>query len=399
MVLKPSAQARNLPFTPHRLMLLIPKILRVCAVLLVAGALTGCDIETTPSDHEDSGVNNDKDGDNGEDAEEPVDRMFVEESYGIGMNWFNYAKKSHALLPIERVYRFERGEDTILFQLESYYNEHGDSGHFSIKRQLIGASNEQAELIAMTSNVKDQPVCVNLKDAVETNCAEDGHDLVIRTDFREIAPAGFALSTPGFYVASHFTDETGIKLSYALLASLEAGADAIDDASAWKRYKEANSNLSDAVLYSKFHGLEVGESTPAILHASPQMKMIGWAMEKTAERAFDVSVNCVKLRMKKSQQDLPVSADFESWPLEFAPASITLVSLCDEDGPKIVEETSTPYRAMWPETDTFDLIIDTMGDSTQVRFPPGHLLMSTGSDTIDENTDIPVSFWDNDDIG
>lgn len=368
-------------------------MLRVCAVLLVAGAVAACDIETTPSDGDTS---NNKDGEN---VEEAVDRMFVEESYGIGMNWFNYGKKSHALLPIERIYRFERDGETILFKLESYYNERGDSGYFSLKRQLIGASSEDVELIALTSNAKEAPVCVNLKDAVETSCAEGDHDLVIRTDYREIAPAGFALSTPGFYVASHFTDETGIKFSYARRDSLEAGVDALDDADAWKRYRDANTYLSDAVLYSKFDGLDVGESTPAILHASPQMKMIGWAMKKTDERTFDVSVNCVKLRMKKAQQDLPVSADFETTSLTFAPNTITLVSLCDDDGPQNVEETSTPYRAMWPETDTFDLIVDTLSDSPQVRFPPGHLLMSTGADTIDEDTDIPISFWDNDDIG
>src|SRR5690554_3920518 len=121
-----------------------PKMLRIFAAMLFASALMACDIETTPSDQNNTN-NNDPDGD----VEEPFQRMFVEESYGIGMVWFEYEKSTHAPLPMARVYRFEKDGHTTLFRLKSYYNERGDSKHFSIERRMIGEADETTELIAL----------------------------------------------------------------------------------------------------------------------------------------------------------------------------------------------------------------------------------------------------------
>lgn len=370
-------------------------MLRIFAAILLASALVACDIETTPSDQNNT-TNNEPDG---EDVEEPFERMFVEESYGIGMVWFEYEKSTHALLPMARVYRFEKDGHTTLFRLKSYYNERGDSGHFSIERRMIGEADETTELIALAGNVKDGPVCLQLREATEVDCALGRHDLVMRTDFREIAPAGFALSTPGIYVASHFLDAQNTQLWSAKLPSIEAGVEAIGDDAVWTRLKDAHTRRADAVLYSSFDGLEVGQTTPAFLHASAQMKLIGWTMEKTGERGFRIAANCVKLQMTKDAQNLPRSADAVSSALEFEDNRVTLVSLCGDDGPAVVSVSPTPYRALWPASDTYDLIIDTLGDTLEVHIPPGHLLMSSGAETIDESTDIPVSFWVNDDIG
>lgn len=370
-------------------------MLRIFAAILLASALVACDIETTPSDQNNT-TNNEPDG---EDVEEPFERMFVEESYGIGMVWFEYEKSTHALLPMARVYRFEKDGHTTLFRLVSYYNQRGDSGYFSIERRVIGQDDAETELFELTSNVKDAPVCVELRQGAEVDCGLQAHDLVIRTDFREIAPAGFALSTPGIYIASHYLDADDTRLFYAKLDSIDAALASLDDDAAWTRLKDANSRRADAVLYSTFDGLEVGESTPAILHASAQMNLIGWTMHKTGERAFDVAANCVNLQMTKDAQGLPLSAAAVSSALEFEDNRITLVSLCGEQGPAVVSVSPTPYRALWPASDTYDLIIDTLGDTLEVHIPPGHLLMSSGAETIDESTDIPVSFWVNDDIG
>lgn len=370
-------------------MLIVPKMLRVCAVLLVAGAVAACDIETTLSD-EDKFT-----GEAGDDAGSIAEK-FIAEPYGIGASWFTYSGTTHSLLPRARVYRLEQGEKTTLFKLDSYYNERGDSGHFSLTRQVIGEAD--ARRFEMTSNVKEDPVCVNLGDAVETDCAAAQHDLVFRVEYRQVAPAGFAVVNPVIYVASHFSDGDDVEILRGEFDSLQAGVDAVDDASAWTRYKDAKTHRDDAILGSIVDGLEVGDASPAFLQASSAMQMIGWTMEKTGERAFNFAANCVKLRMRPGDQTLPLSSDAKSAALEFEPNRVTLLSLCAEDGPAVVEVSAQAYRGLWPASDTYDLAVDTFGGTPVIRVAPGHFAWSTGADSIEASQEIAPEFWDNDDI-
>lgn len=391
---------------PFFAMLFVPKILRIFAVLLVAGAAAACDIETTPAEQNNMANNGDATNngtDSEDDKEQAVDRKFVEERYGIAMSWFNYESSTHAVLPNANIYRLEKGGTSTVFRVESYYNGRGDSGYFSIERLIVGAAEETSLSFELASSIKDAPVCVDLADGAETACAEARHDLVFRIEYREVAPAGFAVSNPAIYVASHFSDAQAsntqdIEILHGSFDSLQAAAEAVDDTDAWTRYGDAKTHPDDSILHSHFHRLDLGDSSPAFLQASAAMKMIGWSMEKTGPTELNLSAHCVNLETTREAQALPLSSAAKSATLEFDENAVTLVSLCAEGGPEIVEVSSQPYRGLWPDSDTYDLVVDTLGDSPEIRLTPGHFVWSTGDNKIDADTVIPAGLWEDDDV-
>lgn len=363
----------------------LPKILCVGALLLIAGAVVACDIETTPTINQDLAD---------PETDAAFEETFVKDPYTIATSWFEYQSGTHAILPRAYIYRFETEDETTLFQVKSYYTPRGDSGYFTMESQRVGGEDEAPRLLELTGSIKEGPVCVGLSESVEVDCDEGLHDLVFRVEYRAVPGAGFSVSNPAIYTANHFSGSELSIISRASFESLDEAAAALDDVSAWQTFKDARTRPADGLLYATLHSLDPGEPSTAMLHASANMKLIGWTFEKVADDAFSFSANCVDFGSKPAEQSLPISADAKSASLNFDADAITLVSLCGPDGPELVEVTSSPYRALWPEPNTYDLVVDTLGDTLELRLAPGHYITSTGAEKIDATTTIPADIWD-----
>src|SRR5690554_7775936 len=137
-------------------MFFIPTIFRPFAALLIAATLVACNIETTPE-----GQNN-RDRDSEDLSEGAFGEAFVKEPLGIQTSWFDYDSSTHAILPRPYIFRLDKGENTTLFRIKSYYTPRGDSGYFSIEHLRVGAPNATPKLLELTSSIKDAPVCVAL---------------------------------------------------------------------------------------------------------------------------------------------------------------------------------------------------------------------------------------------
>lgn len=369
-------------------MFFIPTIFRPCAALLIATALVACNIETTPSG-QNTGDRDIEDLNLGAFGTE-----FVKEPLGIQTSWFDYDPSTHSILPKAYVFRLDRGDMTTLFRVKSYYNARGDSGYFSIERLRVGDSGATPELIELTSSIKDGPVCLALAEGVQTDCADARHDLVFRVEFRAVPGAGFAVSNPAIYAASHFLDAQETRVARSDLESLEAAAATLEDPSAWHYYKDAKMRPADGRLYSMFHDLQVGERSPAILQVSANMKLVGWSVERVSADALKFSATCVKLNLTPEDQSLPLSADAKSATLQINADAVSLVSLCTSGGPEVVEVSATPHRALWPDSTSYELVIDALGDADpELRLAPSHYIWSDGAAVIDANTQMPVDLW------
>jgi len=366
----------------------LPTIFRLCAALLVATAMTACDIETTPSNQDlpDRDTEDLKDGAFG--------KAFVKEPLGIQTSWFDYDSSTHAILPRPYIFRLDKGENTTLFRIKSYYTPRGDSGYFSIEHLRVGAPNATPKLLELTSSIKDAPVCVALAEGVETDCNDGRHDLVFRVEFRAVPGAGFAVSNPAIYAASYVSDSQITDVGRGDFDSFDHATAALNDPSAWHYYKDAKMRPADAHLYQTFHNLELGDPSPTFLQASANMKLIGWTVERVATDQLKFSATCVKLTLEPEDQSLPFTSEAKSATLHINADALSLVSLCAEDGPEVIEVSATPYRALWPDGTSYELVIDTLGDTPELRLAAGHYIWSDGADIVDESTTMPVDLWD-----
>src|SRR5690554_1030624 len=369
-------------------MFFIPTIFRPFAALLIAATLVACNIETTPE-----GQNN-RDRDSEDLSVGAFGEAFVKEPLGIQTSWFDYDSTTHAILPRAYIFRLEKGDHTTLFRVKSYYTARGDSGYFSIERLQVGVPGAAPELIELTSSIKDGPVCLALAEGVETDCADARHDLIFRVEFRAVPGAGFAVSNPAIYAASHFLDPQLSKVGRGNFDSFDDASAALDDPGAWHAYKNAQTHPADAHLFKTFHDLKIGDSSPAFLQSSANMKLVGWSVERIAPGELRFSANYVKLTREPEEQSLPLSADAKSATLIINPDALNLVSLCAEGGPEIIEVSATPYRSLGPDGTAYELVIDTLGDTPELRLAPGHYIWSDGAAAIDANTKMPVDLWD-----
>lgn len=386
--------------------------LRFCvshlSLLLLTWTLAGCDIETTPPNNHiaapDAGDHSDAALDCPDAAPcptaDPLAHAFQVDLYGIGTTWFDYQSDTHAIIPARRVYRAQDDQRTTLFEILSYYDARGESGRYTVRGRVMGAQ-AQPTTVALTANVKQGPVCLRFADWQEVDCDGADYDLVFRIEFRQVTGAGFAVANPAVYWAHRLAlDDDALKdpavgLWRGAFDSVDAAAQAIDDASAWTRMKDVALRLEDSLLHPYVQRLGAGEASVAFIQASAAMKLVGWTFEKS-ENPYELTLqaSCADAALTPDAQQLPLTRDAHTQTLAFEPGTINLVSLCAPGGPALVESTRASHRGLWPPSDTYDLVVDTFTDALRLRATPGHQLWSTGRAQVDDAVVIPVELWD-----
>lgn len=362
--------------------------MRAFIYIVLAGvvAASACDIETTPNPQQDAGTRDAFMSDVSDDADAParVEQGFAQERYGIGAGWYEYDATTHAVTPMARVYRFDRGEESYAFEVDSYYSDEGESGffHLRISRMQDGAW-AAPERLVLESSVKEAPVCVDLAATSVVDCSDDARDLVLRTDLRVVPAAGFAVQNPAIYAATHFGREAPARLYYQPSESLEQASDG------WTALPNSASAPDTALLTSYLDE----ERSPLFLQATGAFEVALWRME-VADDTVTLWSTCSELESTSDAQP-PLSTDSlvrheVDWPEDGG----HLLTLCGDDGPAVASSYDEPLRGSWPSTDTFELFVERYDGRIAVRVAPGQLIWTSGESNFEGLLSVPVHLWE-----
>lgn len=355
---------------------LLDEAIIVTFVLLVGAA--GCNIETTPHEDSEPGV---------EDTSATVRLTdgFHLERYGIGAGWYDYDSQTHAITPLPHVYRVTSAELDVAFRVESYYDDQGTSGFFSLRTRALDTS-EVATLV-IGANAKEAPVCVDLGAPAEVDCGAP-HHLVLRTDLRVVPAAGFAVQNPSVYTSSHFTAATPMTVQ-------RAGADTLDTLpEAWSVLPDAKSRRADSLLAGRLSALADGESTDIFVQATADMRLVAWSATRAGDGQLSLEAACEDLAASQDAQVMPDVGGSAGASVTLDAESMAYVDLCAEGGPAVVATASQPPGGLWASTDNYDLIVERFDGQLSLRLAAGHQIWSTGTTDIAGSPDVPASLWE-----
>ncbi|CAN0514644.1 unnamed protein product, partial [Laminaria digitata] len=173
------------------------KVILSCALLSLAMACGG--VETTPPDPPAEELDT-------SDGRTRAASGLTPELYGLGASWYGYEPTTHAVTPRELVYIIQRGEALTLFEITSYYNARGTSGFLSLRSITHdGAGWGDGVLeVSLEDNIKEELLCLDATTLARTPC--ERATFALRTAFRPLPEAGFAVKEPAIYPLTHHTD-------------------------------------------------------------------------------------------------------------------------------------------------------------------------------------------------
>ncbi len=342
------------------------------------------DIETTENGE---GNANDEVVGSGLHAGRKAATSFGVERYGISSSWYDYDGTTHVLTPRPKVYLIRNDTQLTAFEIDSYYNDRGDSGYFSLTgRTLVdGTWSELASFT--TTNVKEAPVCLSAFPFGESSC--ESADLVLRTSLRAVPAAGFAVFNPAIFTRS--TVEVG-----------QVDAETVTDIETWddsvSPLVSASADPSVSRVGWVIHPDTQDPASHLHLQYTPNLNLVAWqvlsanVVDKIAE--IELAVFC----SEGEGQDLQFG---EQRTLNLAAKKgVSLATLCG-DGGSLTPSESAP-AGLWPNSDTFDLLVDNLDTGVALRVAPGHLhknwSLANEADFIDiSNVDIDAEvaeLWD-----
>lgn len=354
--------------------------LQRASALALALALTACGEAPTSSGDGESALTPPEDLATGL---ELAAEGFGLDPYAIGSDWYDYDGATHAVTPSDHVYALRRGEVITLLEVESYYDDRGESGVFSLRAREGGG---EVEALTLDTNVKEEPGCVALSPLRQVSCDDSDAALILRTVWRAIPDGGFAVREPGLYVMSHFTDapEQHIEVVRLGAGALEEVDEAIDVLRERTPHPDA-SHAPELARVGWVHA-EAGAAPRRDLHlqVTAHMKLVQWQIaalrEGDGEIELDLKIACQRVDF---EEQAPFSEEHTATRTLSLPAGegfhAALVSLCpSREGlaprGEIIDARDTPWRGRWPDTRDFDLIVEVLDGRVAARITPGNLL-------------------------
>ncbi len=338
------------------------------------------------------GIETTEDADNVPDGEAPDEGPtgvelaalgFGEDPYEIGATWYHYDNITHTLSARSVVYAVERGQDVTFVRVENYYNAQGVSGFFSLQARTAGA---EVESLTLSNSVKETEVCVSLSPLAEVACADPKAALVLRTSWRVVPEAGFAVSNPGLFNTAHFAQPEGERQTITSLdaedlgdeqglLTLLAAAKPNPSAASERRHARFGSIFTDGgQLHSDIH-----------IQATAGMQAVQWQLSQVVEGqgAVELSFNvlCAPLAMSPTLQEAfePGQDTLQKVSIETSsPYSVSLVRFCDPDthqsAMSVEASAAEPFAGLWPDERSFDLMIEQFAGDVSIRLSPGNLM-------------------------
>ena len=335
-------------------------------------ALTGCaDIETTPHPAEQepafvSGTGRERSSDG-----------LVPELYGPGSSWYAYEASTHVLTPKPYVYALRAEGALTLFEVVSYYDERGESGVFTLRArsQLTGEPPGEVKTLTLSSNIKEAPVCVDALVIEEGACREGM--LLFGAAFRPLPSAGFAVQEPFIHVLNAPLAQASSRVDVTRVEAQSIEDVPLDEA-VWRgmaRLPDASLTPEDSLV----GWLEREDTTPrqdVFMHITSTMHAAQWRVLQLEQRdgAVEVTlgIRCQAITAT-AQQPMPVLEQTRRLTLARSGAHAHLrISLCEApEGDSSSSFEGSPY---WPDTRSFDLVLESHSGRLSARTAPGNLL-------------------------
>jgi hypothetical protein len=328
---------------------------------------------------------------------------FGVDPYGIGSSWYEYDPGTHALTPRLEVYVARRDGRLVLFEILSYYDARGESGIFTVRGDSWdGASWSGAQEVVTRVNVKDEMTCLSISPFAEVGCDAPEAALILRSSWRSLPDAGFSVREPALLARAHFSwpddAQTGLKvLTGVTLDEVARDLDALSESTVlpnagWDPVASRVGWLHDAP----------GEAPrpDAHLQITGDMELAHWRVTGLGDDGLSVTLE------KRCQ-----SASYaDQKPLETPTTSATiglpegaysgaLVKLCDPtergEAPRVVTTLEAAPAGAWPDTKTFDLIVEQLDGRVSIRPAPGSPLVNwtTHSGARDFTPPEPEAMW------
>ena len=373
-----------------------PSIFAASSVMALG--LLACSIETTPEGG---------DGDDAENLARSGDGLqrsasgLTPELYGPGSAWYNYASTTHALTPKDLVYIVKHGESLTLLELLDYYDERGESGFFSLRARTHDGE-QWGEVIErdLDKSVKEEVVCLDVITLESTVCEQA--TIAMSTAWRPIVQAGFAVKEPAFYALSHYSQPEDEHVQIAATS-----AETIDDVALERDALEAIEPLASASMTpddSLIGWMQDAPGEPirtdAHLQITANMLAAQWALvdatQEDGQLEITIRARCQRLSLDDQQ---PFGDEEERATFILSTSSdynAMLVQLCEPEAarPSLtpLEPENLPVSGRWPDTKSFDLILEHDRGRLAIRAAPANLVhnytLATGED--DEQLLIPL---------
>lgn len=355
----------------------IPK--KFAASALAMASLLACEIETTPED------------DGGEQAElvasgdglERAASGLTPELYGPGSSWYDYDSTTHALSPKDLVYVVRHGDALTLLELLSYYDERGSSGFFSL-RAVTHDGEQWGDVFekSLARNVKEELVCLDVATLEESAC--DKAAIALATAWRPLPEAGFAVKEPAFYALSHYSqpEEERIQIAATRAASLDEVALDRDALDALDPLASASMTPNDSLIGWIQDAPEAPARQDVHLQVTANMMAAQWFAKNISVEDDTISLTLVARCQKLSlddQQPFGETATEGTVRLDATGShDAVLVQLCDPElaEPSFAQQPPAvwPLAGQWPDTKSFDLIVEHLEGRLAIRAAPANLV-------------------------
>ena len=308
---------------------------------------------------------------------------FGEDYFAIGPYWYFYDLGTHTLLEHDFVYYLHNEAQNLdaLLEVESYYSEDGETGLMRLKIAHWDGSTWQETPYTFSRVIDATPYCLDLDPIAEVSCENSEWDIVVHTIKRPMPTAGFAYSDPNILARGHFTTPE-LNVNVRMIGDLEHPMNISDVSDSPSALQEREITLDTRRLVeSGVIGREIIDSELGASHIYVQLtsdlRFAQWQIdtlsETNEETILSFSTRCEAMKSSFGQQspiDQEVVTSTVSIPYDGS-YSVGLVDLCNDSGANLIETQNEPYAGFWPETSTFDLIIERVEDGVSIRLSPG----------------------------
>ena len=289
------------------------------------------------------------------------------EPFTIGTSWYQYDGRTHILTAWDETWAVVHDDGAFALQVRSYYDERGTSGlpSFDVRHWDESANAWAApRVVRTTSNIKDGRVCLDLDDGAEVACGNGAHELVLRTERRAVPPAGFAIQNPAFYLAEHLPAPHVVRLDGS-----PNRADLPDPASL-RALPALRSAQHDPTA-----GYIMNDPDGTWDQALGSMTVARWRRTAATDTSMTFEARCVPAGVSRDATQPLSEAPLRTGTIDFEPGQLVLATLCAGDAPATLTTGERGWDASWPDTGTFDLMID-------ARHSPPALLAAPGAPFI-----------------
>ena len=300
--------------------------------------------------------------------------------YAIGATWFEYDFGTHTLTPRLEVYVARRGDSIAVFELKSYYDARGESGFFTVRGDAYDGSEWSGEVEFTTEvNLKESMTCLSLAPLAERPCDDTDAALLMRTSWRSVPEAGFGVREPALLARAHFAWPEDERTALTALPDVTLEEVELDAAELTAAAPLPNVSWDPAA--SRVGWLHDAAGEPAREDANVQVtanvELAHWRVTGLEGLSVTLEKRCQRADYN-DQQPMPEATSSAVVDLPAGDYSAALVRLCDptdrQAAPELIGTLTSPPAGAWPDTKTFDLLVEQVAGRVSIRPAPGNLL-------------------------